>query len=84
MQSKSLLQKAFFFSLVKKTQVGDCKDEHSLLKWFRCKLHCSDIYKDKTIFALENVQLSVLNEIDEKALMDIRPGCMSRKGQTWA
>lgn len=87
LQSKNLLQTAFLFSLVKKTQVentSDYKDEHSLLKWFRCQLHCPDIYKDKTIFALENMQLSVLNEIDEKALIDIRPGCMSRKGQIWA
>lgn len=69
---------------MKKTQIGDYTDEHSLFKWFRCKLHCSDIYEDRTVFAPENLQLSVLTEIDEKALMDIGLGCMSRKGQNWA
>lgn len=31
--SKSLLEAAFFFCFVRKTQAGDSKDEHSLLKW---------------------------------------------------
>lgn len=60
---------------MKKTQVGEYNDQHySLFRCFRCKLHGSDIYKDETVFAPENIQLLVLTKIDEKALMDIGTG----------
>lgn len=59
---------------MKKTQVGEYNDQHSLFRWFRCKLHGSDICRDETVFSPENIQLLVLTKIDEKALMDIGTG----------
>lgn len=59
---------------MKKTQVGEYNDQHSLFRWFRCKLHGSDIYKDETAFGPANIQLLLLTKIDEKTLVDIETG----------